>query len=121
MGSADESLCSLLGNIEKTHGIPSEICDVSHQGAYDPQKEKEVYERDFKPRAKTLKKRTGRSIEKNLRSRKTRNYFVSIPGTIAVVSDQGVEWYTLGREEISKFLDRVLVKGSVQLEELCTG
>jgi hypothetical protein len=92
--------------------------DLSSNGEYDEEKENRVYERGFKPRAKILKKRTGELITR-LRSRKARHYFVSTPGTIAVFRDGDIEWYTLGDEEIAKFLRMVLSKGYALLEECC--
>lgn len=81
------------------------------------EKEKAIYERDFKPSARLLKARTGDSITR-LRSRKARHYFVSTPGTIAIVSDDGVEWYTLGNGEITQFLTSVLAGGHAPLYAL---
>jgi hypothetical protein len=100
------------------HGIPSEVLDISRHGTFDTRQEQQTYERDFKPRAKLLKKRTGHPIT-SLRSRKARNYFVSTPGTLAIVGAQGIEWYTLGEDNISEFLSGVLAEGPSRLEELC--
>ncbi len=113
-----EGIRKLLTGIEAKHGISYETSDLSRSGAYDEDNEKQVYERDFKPRAKVLRKRTGESITR-LRSRRTRHYFVSLPGTITIVSDEHIEWYTLGDEEIAKFLRAVLEKGYAFLEECC--
>ena len=113
----NQKIVKLLAKIEAKHKIPYEILDLSRDGAYDEEREKQVYERDFKPRARILKKRTGESIMQ-LRSRRARHYFVSIPGTIAVVSEKGIEWYTLGDEEILKFLEEILSKGQAFLSEI---
>jgi hypothetical protein len=56
-----EEIRKILTEINKKHGIHSEISDLSRDGMFDPEKEKQVYERDFKPNAKVLKKRTGES------------------------------------------------------------
>ena len=117
-GNFDKGLSSMLETIKEVHGIPSEVLDISQHGTYDPRQEQLTYERDFKPRAKLLKKRTGRPIT-CLRSRKARNYFVSTPGTLALIGAQGIEWYTLGEDNISEFLSGVLVEGPSRLEELC--
>jgi len=108
----------LLTGIEAKHGITYEISDLSRNGAYDEEKEKQVYERDFKPRAKVLKKRTSEPITQ-LRSRRARHYFVSLPGTIAIIRDEKIEWYTLGDKKITMFLKAVLDKGYAFLEECC--
>jgi len=118
--------CQSQGNAEVTrllleigtrHNIPHEVLDLSSNGAYDEAKEKQVYEAEFKPRAKILKKRTGRPIAKELRSRRARHYFVSTPGTIAVVRDGKVESYTVGDGEIIEFLKMVLINGHAPLEQ----
>ena len=113
-----EEIRKILTEINKKHGTPSEISYLSRNGVYDPEKEKLVYERDFKPNAKVLKKRTGESITR-LRSRKGRNYFISLPGTIAIIRNEEVEWYTLGDDEIKKILNAILDKGSILLEKYC--
>src|SRR6266487_5812963 len=109
-GRAEEDIRVLLAEVKAEHTVAHEILDLSSHGEYDEDKEKEIYERDFKPRARVLKKRIGQSIT-SLRSRKAGHYFVSIPGTIAIVSDSSVEWYTLGKGEITQFLKAVLAKG----------
>lgn len=117
-GEGKEEIRKLLTDVKKKHGIIYEISDLSINRAYDEEKEKQVYERDFKPRAKVLKKRTGEPITQ-LRSRKARHYFVSLPGTITIIRNERIEWYTLGDEEITKFLNAVLSKGYAFLEECC--
>ena len=117
-GEGREEIRTLLTDIEEKHGITHEISDLSRNGAYDEEKEKQVYERDFKPRAKVLKKRTGEPITR-LRSRRARHYFVSLPGTITIIRDDEIEWYTLGDGEITKFLKAVLSKGYAFLEGCC--
>ncbi len=106
----EEDIRRLLADIKASQGINYEILDLSKDGAYDEEKEKRVYVRDFKPRAKILKKRTGKAITR-LRSRRARNYFVSTPGTLAALRDEEIEWYTLGDEEIAGFLKTILDKG----------
>jgi len=117
-GDGTEGIRKILTDIEVRHGIRYEVSDLSRNGAYDEEKEKRVYERDFKPRSKVLKKRTGIPITQ-LRSRKARHYFVSLPGTITIIGDGEIEWYTLGDEEITEFLKAVLDKGYTILEEYC--
>ncbi len=115
-GESAEDILALLAEIKTKHNIAYEILDLSSHGEYDEDKEKGIYERDFKPRAKVLKNRTGEPIT-GLRSRRAGHYFVSTPGTIAIVSDDGVEWYALGNEAISQFLRAVLARGYALLEE----
>ena len=118
-GPRSSEVTRLLVEIRTRHNIPHEVLDLSSNGAYDEEKEKQVYEAEFKPRAKILKKRTGKPITKELRSRKGRHYFVSTPGTIAAVRDGKVEWYAVGDREIIEFLKMVLIKGHALLEERC--
>ena len=117
-GEGKEEIRKLLTDIGEKYGLTYEISDLSRNGAYDEEKQKQVYERDFKLRAKVLKKRTGEPITQ-LRSRRARHYFVSLPGTIAIIRGKDIEWYTLGDEEITKFLKAVLSKGYAYLEECC--
>ena len=100
-GHGNAEATRLLVEIGTRHNIPHEVLDLSRNGAYDEEKEKQVYETEFKPRAKILKKRTGRPIAKELRSRRARHHFVSTPGTIGVVQDGKVESYTVEIEESS--------------------
>ncbi len=73
-------ILQLLTDIKTNHGIENEIMDLSKNGKFDEEKEKDVYERYFKPRAKILKKRTGESI-RNLRGGKgKKRYYISRPG-----------------------------------------
>ena len=115
-GQGSTEIARLLVEIRAKHNIHHEILDLSSNGAYDEEKEKQVYEAKFKPRAKILKKRTGEPITK-LRSRRARHYFMSTPGTISVIRDGNVEWYAVGDREIIEFLNMLLIKGHALLEE----
>jgi len=101
--------------VERKQGIKCEVIDLSTNQEYDSESEKQVYERYFKPRAKILKKRTGKSVFKALKSKRARNYFVSIPGTIAVFRNDQVEWYDIMPEEILSFLRNVVTQGETFL------
>jgi hypothetical protein len=103
----------LLLAIEHAHGVHFEVNDLG--GTQDS--EREAYERDFKPQARILSKRTGstRGIPE-LRGRRSGRYYLSIPGTIAIVEHGRVQWYTLGAPEIIQFLKEVLTQGKGALE-----
>jgi hypothetical protein len=116
-GQGSTEVVRLLVEITSRHNIQHDIIDLSNNGIYNEEKEKQVYEAKFKPRAKMLKKKTGMPITK-LRSRKARHYFVSTPGTISVIRDGNVEWYAIGEKEITEFLNMLLIKGHTLLEEL---
>jgi hypothetical protein len=118
-GQGSAEVTRLLVEIRTRHNVQHEVLNLSSNGSYDEEKEKQVYEAEFKPRAKILKKRTGKPITKKLRSRRARHYFVSTPGTIAVVRDGKVEWYAVGEREIIEFLNMILIKGHALLEERC--
>jgi hypothetical protein len=111
-------ITKLLADIETRQHIPHVVLDLSKTGAYDEAREKQVYETEFKPRAKTLKRRTGKAVTQ-LRSRGARHYFVSTPGTMAVVREAKVEWYAVGDGEIIEFLKAVLLKGHALVEARC--
>jgi hypothetical protein len=111
-GHGDRRIRDFLEEIKGKLGIPYEIIGGPHIELRD----KEVYERDFKPRAKLLRRRTGRSI-REMRS-KSGHYFVSVPGTIAVIKNGLVEWWTLGNEDIIAFLKEVLKEGGEYILKL---
>lgn len=111
-GGGDKDISKLLKEIEEKHGIRYEILDLSRQ-----EQEKQVYERDFRPRAKILKKRTGESVTQLRGAGGKRRYYVSTPGTIAIIRNGQVEWYTI--DEIKGFLNGVLLQGQAFLEKLC--
>ncbi len=108
-GSGDKSILELLQQIEGKHRIPYEIMDLSTDGKYDQQKEKAVYEQDFKPRAKALKKATGVSITK-LRSR-SGTYCVSTPETIGLLKNGQMAWWLHIENDIKEFLQNLLLTG----------
>ncbi len=117
-GKANDSICRLLSEVKTRHGITFETIDLSTNGVYDPVKEKSVYERDFKPRARILRRRTTGPISR-LRSRRAGNYFISKPETIAIFSAEGIEWYSLDYKEIADFLADVSRRGGAAMEERC--
>ena len=103
----------LLKEIKGKYDVEYEIIE----GPYDREKDKQVYERYFKPRAKILKRRTGIPITK-LRSHKARNYFVSIPGTLAVFRNELVQWWSYTDTEIINFLRKIISEGIPFLQKL---
>jgi hypothetical protein len=111
-GAGDEEILNLLMQIQEKHQIPHEIRDLSTNGKRDGEKEKAAYEKDFKPRAKPLKKVTGVSITK-LRSARRRNYYVSIPGTIALLKDGQMVWWIHIEKNIKEFLQNLLLTGNL--------
>ncbi len=116
--SASTKISKILANIQATNYISYEMIDLSTNGEYDREKEKRVYETDFKPKAKILKYRTGHPITV-LRSRKARNYFVSTPGTVAISSPEGVEWYAIDEKKIFEFLRDVELRGQHVIDDRC--
>ena len=108
----DKEILNPLQQIKDKHQIPYEIMDLSTNGQYDREKEKATYEKDFKPQSKMLKRATGKSITE-LRSRKHRNYYVSRPGTIALMKNGQMVWWTLTQRDIKEFLQNVLLTGNL--------
>ena len=101
-----------LQEIKEKHGISFEIRDLRGDQAL----EREAYERDFKPMARLLKKKTRRKHGiRDLRGKKSGRYYVSVPGTIAIVKDGRVQWYTVGTSSILEFLRQVLDQGEAAL------
>lgn len=107
-------ILELLEEVKEKHGVAHEVLDLWGQ-----EQERQVYERDFKPRAKILKKRTGKPIKELRGAGGKRHYYISNPGTIAVVRNAQVEWWTFTDSEITEFLNRVLSEGQDFLEKLC--
>jgi hypothetical protein len=105
-------ITDLLQKIKKKNGIPFEIRDLRG----DDTLEREAYEHDFKPVARVLKRRTGsRRGIRELRGRRSGAYYVSVPGTIAIIGDRKVQWYTLGAPDILQFLNEAFEKGKSAL------
>lgn len=113
-GGGSREILRLLQAINEKHRIAYQILDLRGE-----EEEREAYERDFKPRAKVLKERTGKPITKLRGAGGKRHYYVSIPGTVAIVRNAQVEWWTFADGEITEFLNRVLSQGQVFLEKVC--
>ncbi len=109
-GSGDKGILTLLQQIKDEHQISYEINDLSTNGQYDQAKEKAAYEKDFKPRAKVLLKATGVSITK-LRSARRGRYYVSLPGTIALLKNGQMLWWLHIEKDIKGFLRNLLLSG----------
>jgi hypothetical protein len=93
--------------------------DISYEIVGEPLnelKDREIYDRDFKPGARLLKKGTAKCI-RELRSR-SGHYFVSVPRTIAVIRNGLVEWWTLGDDCVTAFLKELLKEGREYLFRL---
>ncbi len=100
LGGGKKEIKNLLEDIKKKYNFSYEIIDLSTNGQYDNLKEKEAYEKDFKPIARILKKKLGRPITK-LRSNKARGYYISLPGTLAIIDENNkIRWYiTIDKKE----------------------
>jgi hypothetical protein len=111
-GPGDKEILNLLRQIKDKHQLPCEINDLSTNGQYDRMKEKGAYEKDFKPRARVLKRATGRRITQ-LRSAKHGNYYVSMPGTIALMENAQMTWWTHTEKDIKEFLQNLFLTGKI--------
>lgn len=126
-----DSILSLLEQIKIKHNIPYEIAQLKHRESEysddyiaDEEHEKEIYEKDFKPRKSILKQRIGESIRRLLRSR-SGGYFVA--GTVAIILNEQVEWFANYANPFKEydekpnmgFLRAVLAKGPILLSQLC--
>lgn len=125
------TIISLLEQIKARYGIPYEVIQLRHRKSEysddfiaDEQHEKEVYEKDFRPRKNILKQRIGESIRRLLRSR-SGGYFVA--GTVAITLNGQVEWFANYANPFKEydekpslgFLKAILDKGSSLLPQLC--
>lgn len=129
---ADDAVSTLFGQLRQVHGIAADIVPLRVVPSIfgntilvpDAAQEKEIYERDFLPRWRTLNARTGKKIGKVLRSRSNR---YCLAGTLALASDEGVEWYSTYGDRFSAhdedyrvgFLKVLLARGPALLDELC--
>jgi hypothetical protein len=126
-----ETIGPLLGEVRNTHQVrcekvPLRLAPSRLNGALFPDDthEGEIYKRDFPPRKNLLKTRTGLPMHSALRSR-SGGYFVA--GTVAIVSDLGIEWYSTAGERFSQydpdhrigFLKALLAEGPKLLAALC--
>lgn len=100
LGKGEKEIKDFLEDIKEKYNLPYEIVDLSINEQYDSKKEKEAYEKDFKPMAKILKEKLGRPITK-LRSNKARGYYLSLPGTLAIIDENNnIIWYvTIDKKE----------------------
>ena len=114
--SGDSLVKQRLEEIETKWGLEREVVDLSRNGEHDFDLNRYVYERDFKPRAKILKRRTGESI-RVLRSRSGR-YYVSSPGALTVVRDGLIEWFCIEPPKMLSMLDAVVSEGPAAIERL---
>jgi len=110
-GPGEKEILNLLHQIEDKHQIPYKIKDLSTNSQYDQEKEKAAYDKDFKPRAKALKKAMGVSITK-LRSQ-SGNYFVSNPETIGLLKNDQIVWWFHMEKEVKEFLRNLLLTGNL--------
>lgn len=130
----NKKVLQLLKLIEERHKIDCEISPLklktfSNGSAYtDEAYGKEIYEKQFKPRAKILASegRVGIPLPRGLRSR-SGSYFIA--GTIAILEDEQVGWYTCwescerfkayDKDSEVSFLKALLDKGLNLFDELC--
>ena len=112
-GLGDKEILKLLQQVKDKHQISHEVMDLSTNGRYDQQKQKAIYEKDFKPRAKALKKATGKRITE-LRSH-SGNYFVSKPETIGLLKNGQMIWWTHVEKNIKEFLQNLLQTGRLPI------
>lgn len=133
----NEEIINLLNKIRELYKVDFQIIQLrtkKYKNYYgneyveyiDKEHEKEIYESDFKPRARILKARIGESIRYLLRSRMGRGHYY-IAGTIAITKNNQIEWFTSYSDRFKSydenieigFLKAVLDKGVSLIEELC--
>lgn len=128
----NENVLQLLNLIKGKYGLDYETFSLrlqrlSESSLYtDEAHEREIYEKHFRPRAKTLSQRMGISLKGGLRSRSGHYY---LAGILAILENGQVGWYTCWEStqrfkiynddgEIG-FLKGILEEGKTLLEELC--
>jgi len=128
--SVHEEIVKVLAEAKDKHGIPYEILELRRKPSDDPTfylveeaHEKELYEKDFRPRASLLKGRLGESIRRLLRSR-SGGYFLN--GRVAIMKDRQVEWVSSHAVPFKEydgdfslgFLKALLQNGPILLDQL---
>jgi len=128
----DDGIPPLFAELQSAYGIESQVINLRLVPSLlsdailvpDEAHEKEIYERDFLPRWPVLNARTSMKIGKVLRSRSGR---YCVAGTVAVLSGQGVEWYSVFSDRFVSydadhrlgFLKALLAQGPALLANLC--
>jgi hypothetical protein len=128
----DEGIPPLFAELQSKHGIESQVINLRLVPSLlsaailvpDEAQEKEIYDRDFLPRWRVLNARTGVNLRKALRSNSGR---YCVAGTVAVLSGQGVEWYSVFGDRFGSyekdhrlgFLKALLAQGPALLADLC--
>lgn len=122
-------MVQLLSEIKSRHGLDFEIVEIrktrdQYGERVDEGHEREIYEKDFKPRARILKQRVGLPLSDALRS-KSGHYYLA--GIIAIIRNDNVEWYTnygqtfesYDKDNAVGFLRAVLQQGPSSIQDLC--
>jgi hypothetical protein len=128
----DEGIPPLFAELQNAYRIESQVIGLRlvpsplNKAILVPDEghEKEIYERDFLPGWRVLNARTGAKIGKVLRSRSGR---YCVAGTVALLSGQGVEWYSVFGDRFVAydsdhrlgFLKALLAKGPALVADLC--
>ena len=115
-GPGDLLVKQRLAEIETKWGLVCEVVDLSHDGEHDFERNRVVYAKIFRPRAKVLKRRTGESI-RSLRSHSGR-YYVSTPGALTIVRDGLVELFCIEPPKVLGVLNLVVSDGPAAIERL---
>lgn len=127
----DASIQTLLQELVALQHIPQQVVQLRQVPSAipgyigtDTEHERELYRRDFVPRASLLMARTGFKVQRALRSR-SGGYFLA--GTVAIYSRSGVEWHARGCERFNSFdeldslgfLKALLGRGPELFNDLC--
>lgn len=126
----NRAILNLLEELKNKHGIQYEVAHLktvkSEYGEHvEEAHEKQIYDTQFRPRAKILSARMGTSIRSGLRSRSGHYFFA---GRIAIIKRGKVEWYNTYGEEFKEydkghselgFLKALLSQGLSLLSSLC--
>lgn len=121
-----EKIIGLLKLLQKKHKITHEVEDISAGDVSIPAemiRERRVYEHEFVPQARRLKKNVGVGLSKSLK----KDRFLRLSGTIAIAHNGEIGWYATPCKEFEDydddfrigFLKMLLDKGPRLLSKLC--
>ncbi len=117
-GSGPKEIGKLLDTVAEKCGLTYEIVSLSANGVYDRKREIQIFETDFKPRARVLSRRTGQSMVQ-LKLRGSGRHPSPLPDGLAITRGGTIEWFALGSQDIVDFLKDALKEGYGCLEERC--
>ena len=128
LSKKNREIKKLLEDIKNKYNIDNEIIEIklTKEGYTDEKHLKEIYQKEFIPRAKVLKQRIGAPLRKTLKSKKGHIY---IAGVITILENGQIGWYVTwedderykkyDKDNDTAFLKALVFQGPSLFIELC--